>query len=391
LLLPTLQLESLLSTSLDVPPLGTLNSIAMSTDEEQLAKIEALQRYGIGYGRASRVAGDDLRTWRAIDLDFVLRQIQWSEERDHNPCGPEFNQYRGLGIGLRTFMYSMLGIGLVIGIPTFIIAGIVNVVKQRKLSVFKQSWAPVSEIISFFRTFDGFVKAPLSLVRQSIEKKAALCVNRAGEFKIMSSGYTVMSHVWEETMGWMSPTGFGKVDLSLRKRGISHGHFTKFFGRCNSTWLWVDVLAIPEVLEDMNEEEQLETETLRAGVINNLHTIYQQAEKVVVLNSLTMQLKTGSLLDVAVVLSVGRWITRTSSVAEANLGKKVIFKTLDGQADLDEIVELLKELTTDENHRYYGLMRRFSSLRDDHLQVSSNLLNLVEAYQKTLMERVGEF
>jgi hypothetical protein len=363
----------------------------MSTDEEQLAKIEALQRYGIGSGRASRVAGDDLRAWRAIDLDVVLRQVQWSEERDHNPCGPTFNQYRGLGMGLRTFIYSLLGLGLAIGIPYFTIVGIVNVVKQRKLSVFKQSWAPVSKIISLFWTLDDFVKAPLSLVRQSIEKKAALCVNRAGEFEIMSSGYTVMSHVWEETMGWMSPSGFRKVDLSLRKKGISHGHFTKFFERCNSTWLWVDVLAIPEVLEDMNEEEQLETESLRAGVINNLHTIYQQAERVVVLDSLTMQLKTGSLLDVAVVLSIGRWITRTASVVEANLGKKVVIKTLDGQADLDEIVKLLEELKTDENHRYYGLMRRFSKLRGGSLPTPSNLLNLVEAYQNTLMERVGDF
>ncbi|KAM3087014.1 hypothetical protein ACMFMG_001123 [Clarireedia jacksonii] len=358
-----------------------------TTDGEQLAKIETLQRYGIGASRAIRVANDDLKEWGAFDIDNVLRQVQWSESRDHNPCGPEFNQYRRLGIGLRTFFYSCLGLGLVIGIPTFTIAGIINVVKKRKLSVFKESWAPVSNIFSLFWTIDGFVKAPLSLLRQSIEQKAALCVNKAGKFKILTSGYTIMSHVWEETMGWNSPSGFGNVDLSLRKKGISHGHFIKFFERCNSTWLWVDILAMPEVLEDMNEEEKSETEALRAGVINNLNSIYQQAEKIVVLDSLTMQLKTGSLLDVAVVLSVGRWITRTSSVAEANLGKKVIIKTLDGQADLDEIARLLEELTTDEGHRYYRLMRRFSTLRGVSANTPLKEHNLVEAYQTTCAER----
>jgi hypothetical protein len=32
-------------------------------------------------------------------------------------------------------------------------------------------------------------------------------------------------------------------------------HFLKFFDRCDVEWLWVNVIVMPEVLEDMSEEE----------------------------------------------------------------------------------------------------------------------------------------
>jgi hypothetical protein len=304
--------------------------------ENELAMVEVLQRYGIGSSRARKVASNDLKRWTPADVDLVLRQVQMTG-RDKNPCGPLFNQRRGTGIGLKAFVYSVLGFGIAITLPFVVAVAVGRFFKRWKFAVVKESWAksPIPNFISIFREFDSYIKAPLNLVRQSIEQKIALCVNRSGEFKVMTSGYTVMSHVWEETLGWMSPTAFGKVDLSLRKMGVARSHFLRFFDRCNSTWLWVDFLAIPEILEDMSVAEQAEIERLRIGVINNLNTIYCSADKVVVLDTLALQLKTGSLLDVAVVMSVGRWITRICTVAETKSARKVTIKTADGQADLD--------------------------------------------------------
>ncbi|CCF45944.1 hypothetical protein CH063_14857 [Colletotrichum higginsianum] len=198
----------------------------------------------------------------------------------------------------------------------------------------------------------------------------------------MADGYSVMSHVWEETMGWNSPEGFGKVDLSLRRKGIHKAHFHKFFDRCGATWLWVDVLAMPEVLEDMSPQQQSETELLRVGVINNLNGIYRRADRVVVLDSLALQLKTGSLVDVAVVLCLGRWVTRMWTLAEARLGRRVLVKTEDGEVDLDDVIDLLEGEVLDPDHRYAGLARTLSTKRGETpSRATYELTDLVAAYR----------
>jgi len=137
-------------------------------------------------------------------------------------------------------------------------------------------------------------------------EKAALCINRYGSYKIMTGGYAVMSHVWGQTMGSNGLKGFGPVDLSLRKRGIYFDHFLKFFMRCNAEWLWVDVIAMPAVLEDMSSSEQEEVEKLRVGVINCLYNIYTRADKVVILDSMVLRLQTGSVVDVGRLRMVDR-------------------------------------------------------------------------------------
>lgn len=96
-----------------------------------------------------------------------------------------------------------------------------------------------------------FVKAPLDLVRLSIQKQAALCVNKLGKFQIRTQDYAVMSHVWGETCGWATPTSWGPVEPELRKKGIPYQHFEKFFDRCEAEWLWVDILVMPEIFDDM--------------------------------------------------------------------------------------------------------------------------------------------
>lgn len=148
------------------------------------------------------------------------------------------------------------------------------------------------------------------MIRKSVQQQAALCVNRNGKFAIKTDGYAVLSHVWGETCGWNTPTDWGPAEPEVRKQGIFYEHFLKFFDRCESEWLWVDILAMPEVFDDMTAAQKTDTEDLRTGVINSLRKIYTRADRVVCLDGLLLRLHTGSMIDVAIVLCLGRWIER---------------------------------------------------------------------------------
>jgi hypothetical protein len=50
---------------------------------------------------------------------------------------------------------------------------------------------------------------------------------------------------------------------SLYGRRAVLEHLQKFFNHCTAEWLWIDVLAIPEVYKDMSEVEKEKTEEVR--------------------------------------------------------------------------------------------------------------------------------
>lgn len=208
-----------------------------------------------------------------------------------------------------------------------------------------------------------FVKAPSSMLQQSVDQHAALCVNRLGKFQVRTSGYAVMSHVWGETCGWNTPTSWGPVEPELRKKGIMYSHFIKFFDRCEADWLWVDILSMPEVFDDMTAAEKAQTENLRTGVINCLHSIYTRADKVVCLDGLLLRLHSGGMIDVAVILCLSRWVTRLWPFTETKLAKRLVLRTEDATFDLDNIVEFLYEVVNNEDDRYFSIFTRLAPLR----------------------------
>ena len=208
-----------------------------------------------------------------------------------------------------------------------------------------------------------FVKAPLPLIRQSAEQYAALCVNKLGKFQVRRSGYAVMSHVWGETCGWNTPTSWGPVEPELRKKGIIYRHFRRFFDRCDAEWLWVDILAMPELFDDMTAAEKTQTEGLRTGVINSLRNIYMRADKVVCLDSLLLRLHSGGMVDVAVTLCLGRWIGRLWPFTEAKLAKRIVLRTEDSTFNLDHIIRFLYETVINDDSRYYAILTRLAPLR----------------------------
>lgn len=262
--------------------------------------------------RADRASKDELRNFAVEDLAPILDQLSPRSKKagSNNPCGPEINR--------------------------------------------------PSPIVDWMFTF---VKAPTSLLWKSVNERAALCVNKLGKFQVRTGGYAVMSHVWGETCGWNTPTSWGPIEPELRKKGIIYSHFIKFFDRCDAEWLWVDILAMPEIFEDMTAAEKAQTENVRTGVINSLNNIYTRAEKVVCLDSLLLRLHSGGMIDVAVMLCLSRWLTRLWPFAETKLAKRVVLKTEDSTFDLDDILSFLYDVVNNDDHRYFPIFTRLVPLR----------------------------
>ena len=327
---------------------------------------ELIQRHSTNIAhRANRVAADELCKFPPAEIGFILSQLD-PEKRilgSNDPCGPCFNRYSGLPLWAHVAIYSMLATGSLTLLPLQLGAAVCLLLKGRWRAIWKEIPTPTNRLLSWGLGMFHYTKAPLTLVERSVQEGGALCVNRAGRFTLLKEGYSVVSHVWGETMGWMTATSWGPVELPLRKKGLFLGHLRKIFDRCAAEWLWIDVLAMPEIFEDMSEDEKDKTEELRVKVINSLKGIYARADKVIVLDSLLLRLRTGSLLDVAVILTLSRWMTRLWCFAEAMLAERVVLKTADSAFDLDEILDLLLRTVNNVEHRYARLLLRLSNLR----------------------------
>ncbi|KAI9643856.1 hypothetical protein NHQ30_007207 [Ciborinia camelliae] len=332
---------------------------------------ELIEGYGIGPNRARYVAESALKKFSQEDVRRILSQLKPlpNTPGSSNPCGPVFNRYVPFPLWMNVLLWSLRSLGIVCLLPIQVGAAAVLLSRGRIAPIWKEIPRPSIELIAWAGEFYKFIKAPLRLVEESIRREAALCVNRNGKFSVKYEGYTVMSHVWGETMGWQTPDAWGPVDLELRKKGIPLAHFLRFFDRCDAEWLWVDIIAMPEVLDDMETAEKENVERLRIGVINCLRNIYIKSDKLVVLDTLLLRLNTRSPIDVAVTLSLSFWMTRLWTWIEARLAPKVMIQTADWSIDLDSILELLGKTVLNEEHRYHGILRRLWTLREETLNL----------------------
>lgn len=328
-----------------------------------------IQSYDIGPNRARINAGFELQRFDIDDVRRILDGLQPLEtiKGSNNPCGPRFNRHVGIPIWMRALLWTLMLAGTTLLVPIQVGATMLLVFRGRFSAIWKELPVPTYKLLAWGQEMTSFIKAPLDLVKESVRRGAALCADRQGRFSVRDGDYAVMSHTWGETMGWQTPAAWGPVDLSLRKMGIAREHFLRFFDQCESTWLWVDVVALPEVLEDMSTAQKDEIERLRVGVVNSLHAIYTKADKIVVLDTLLLRLSTRSPVDVAVVLCLSFWMTRLWTFTEAKLARKVVLRTRDYSFDLDAVIELLGKHTLNDEHRYYALLRRLWPLRDEAL------------------------
>ncbi|KAK6218861.1 monocarboxylate transporter [Colletotrichum tabaci] len=203
----------------------------------------------------------------------------------------------------------------------------------------------------------AWVRPPLGLVRQAVDERKALCVNRRFQWSLCGDGYFAVSHVWGEGIR-ADPNG----------RGLARQHLTRVFDALASTgaeWIWLDVLAVPnadpEGLNLSPEEKELQVK-----VINTLPQVYEGATAVIVFDALVLQMHGASSVDVAVGLVCGAWISRVWTYQEIRLAKKALVVTADRIYAWDEIVKNLWQLVEDDDDgsrqggpprlsRYYSL------------------------------------
>ena len=338
---------------------------AMSTSTEPLAQV--LIGAQIGAPQSRRVANNELRRFTPEEIALFTRQLSFIERKagSSDPCGPEFNRDVGYPLWMRAILYSFLIAGSAMLLPVQLVASIHLLSRGHTKAIWHELPTPTLRLWEWTTGVTAFVKAPLCLIERSIREEAALCVNRKGQFKLLTKGYAIMSYVWAEILGWQSKQGFGPVDISLRKNGIHYLHFLKFFDRCNCEWLWIDFIAMPEPLEDMSPNEKQHVEELRTAIINQFRNFVDQADKVVVLDTLLLRLETASLIDVGICLVLGLWITRLWTFTEARIARRVVLKTKDAEFDLDEIIGHLDKMLNNEEHRYFHLYTRIARLRED--------------------------
>ena len=267
---------------------------------------ELLMRHGIPPQRAFMVAMNELRFWSLEDVEAILQRIN----------RPSFNH-----------------------------CPLKDTDPDPDKSFFRRHFPKVIP--------SSFVRPSLSLVRQSVQERKALCVNKACEFKLCDGEYMAVSHVWAEG-----------IRADFQGRGLTRRHIARIFNTLSSItveWLWLDVLAVPNADpqgDNLSEEEK----RLQIEVINTLPQVYSNASAVVILDALLLQLHAGSALDVAVAIVCGTWLTRVWTYQEIRLAKSALFVTAKEVYPLAEIISEVEELigTTDEEVRqhspYYDLL-----------------------------------
>ncbi|KAK3172254.1 hypothetical protein OEA41_005574 [Lepraria neglecta] len=310
----------------------------------------------------------EFRDWSVEEVGLLLHRLRplGSDRGSKAPCGPRYNRltsgfdYLKLTIASYASRFFLISLMLPFQLGT----AFYLCFSKRWKAILTEIPQPTSVVWRTLATIpDPLVKVPLALIRQSNDEHKALCVNRQGAFRLMSDGYTIMSHVWAETMAWQSTTGWGPVTLDLRKKGMSLDHLERCIDQCETEWLWLDQIAMPEVFEDMDAAQKLQTEWLRIDIINNLRTIYARADKVIIIDSALLRLNTSSSVDAAFVLSLGYWMTRLWPLTECWLARKVLLKTDDQSFDLDVIIDYLARTINNDQHRYYPLFERLTPPR----------------------------
>jgi len=136
---------------------------------------------------------------------------------------------------------------------------------------------------------------------------------------------------------------------------------------CKVEWLWLDTIAIPTGGKTGNLQEEI----FKTEIINSLATIYRNADVVVIFDALTLQLHPRNLLDVAVALLCGRWMTRVWTYQEIKLAKEAYIITATHVCSFNEIVTTLEALAEKNDAQFNQLYKTFARLqRRDDLGIS---------------------
>lgn len=322
----------------------------------------------VGPKRSLLASLNEFRHWspeQVIELFNLLPSIQ-NKDRKLYPLGPEHQKIptgsrRWLELGGKVAFLAAVD---AIAVP-FSPLLMLKPKEERGKAVREIGRVNTDILLSSF-----FVKLPLDEMEKAAEKGMALCVNKWGQHKMMTSGYAAISHVWAETMG----LEFNNEKTEQDERGFNMGHFNRIMREACRTgyeWFWFDLLSIPK-----NESEI--TKRVKLLVINSLRAVYKNADTVIILDSLALQLNSGNPLDAAAALCCGLWLTRVWTYQEAKLARTAKVVTATDVIDFENMVNALKEAETrdsDGYNRWHELRLTFDRLLP-HEEVGISLADI---------------
>ena len=185
----------------------------------------------------------------------------------------------------------------------------------------------------YFWQNQHWIKPPDWLVRKAAKLKLALCINASGDWKLMPTGYVAMSHVWEDGL-YADP----------KNRGLPRAVIDQLFVMLRPLkvkWIWLDSLAIPGGRRDLSLEETI----VKVNLINNMYSIYSNANFVVVMDALLLQLQSRSPVIIAVALLLSRWASRVWTFQEVKMAPHAVVITKAGPVHLQRVLAWLKGMS----------------------------------------------
>ncbi|KAI9758892.1 MAG: hypothetical protein M1840_003740 [Geoglossum simile] len=317
--------------ALNLDPSSGVSSLAQ---REEIRRV--LAENWIGEQRCLTGSLNEFKYWAPGEVRALFQLLPPLAERKLYPLGPEF---RTIPTGLQRWKglagkVALLGLAdslVLLGFPFLLLAN----KDDREKAMGGLKTMHVDVISSSF-----FVKPSLELMQQAVESGKALCVNKWGQFRLLDSGYAAISHAWCETMG----LEYHDEKTEQDSRGLNMHHFFHIIEQaCKSgfEWFWFDLLAIPKGSDDPTADKTLRE--LKTKIINSLYDVYRNAGVVVILDALTMQIRSGNHLEIAVILSCGRWLTRIWTYQEVKIARKTLIVTATHVVDFSEMVETLKQ------------------------------------------------
>lgn len=279
---------------------------------------EALTRYGISRATAEDVAKNDLRNWELEEIDCMLRKVK-VPYRGYCYFRAPFLRASQEGLDFRTWWPSV--------------------------------WASDQD--------SRWISPPQELMHRSVQEQAALCVNAKGKWSLKTSGYVALSHVWIEGL-----------QRDNEHSGLLDEKFRAIFALLNdrhikAEWVWTDVLVIPG---SNPAKASPADEMLTINIINTLPLIYSNADSVIIIDALVLQLHSSNLTHIAMALVCGQWTTRVWTFQEIKLAQRALVVTATGFHDYSEIVRHLDVLAAGQPARYRRMYLRLATLEknDEH-------------------------
>lgn len=201
------------------------NQVPLTFSNEQQADTkrqtciqEILRSNYVGPVRALQASLNEFRRWSADDVMALFSELPPLPDRLLYPMGPEARyppsgSRRWAGVAGAVALAGVVDLVAVAASPMIVLR---SSQQQRK-----EALSALLEANKLIISSQIFVSASLELMERAGKCNQALCVNKWGQFKILSSGYAAVSHVWAETMGFE----YHDEKLDQDERGILMTHY----------------------------------------------------------------------------------------------------------------------------------------------------------------------